>query len=46
MLGEEDEVKLDIKVTNYKEPAYETQLYIIHPPSLSYIATGKTVCYS
>ena len=37
-LGEQDELKLDVNVTNLGEPAYEAQLFIEHSNTLNYIA--------
>ncbi|XP_046412841.1 integrin alpha-PS1 isoform X1 [Neodiprion fabricii] len=39
LLGEKEEVVVDVNVTNIGESAYEAQLFIIHSPSLSYIAS-------
>ncbi|XP_035439524.2 integrin alpha-PS1 isoform X1 [Spodoptera frugiperda] len=39
-LGQEEEIKLSISVDNYGESAYETQLFVTHPPSLHYIAVN------
>ncbi|XP_044728247.1 integrin alpha-PS1 isoform X2 [Chrysoperla carnea] len=39
-LGLEKEVKLIVKIANKAEPAYEAQLFISHPKSLTYIASS------
>ncbi|XP_022916871.1 integrin alpha-PS1 isoform X2 [Onthophagus taurus] len=41
-LGKTDEIILQVNVTNNGESAYETELFIIHPNSLNYIALGKS----
>ncbi|XP_049862798.1 integrin alpha-PS1 isoform X1 [Schistocerca gregaria] len=47
-LGRDQEMKLDIQVNNYRESAYEAQLFISHPASLSYIGhkteNKKLIC--
>lgn len=43
-LGANQELEVEMTVTNQGDPAYETHLYVEHHPSLSYIAIGeKTV---
>lgn len=37
----QNEVVLNLKVTNYNESAYEAKVFIIHPQDLSYINTLK-----
>lgn len=37
-MGEKDEVVVDINAANIAESAYEANLFIVHSPSLSYIA--------
>lgn len=46
VLGDQDEIRLNVTVTNSKESAYEAQLFIEHPPSISYIAAlkGTVIC--
>lgn len=46
VLGELEEIRLNVTVTNSKESAYETQLFIEHQPSISYIASikGSVIC--
>ncbi|XP_060803128.1 integrin alpha-PS1 [Amyelois transitella] len=39
-LGEEEEVKLAVKVDNYGDSAYEAQLFVQHSPTLHYIAAN------
>lgn len=39
LLGEREEVVVDINVSNIGESAYEAQLFIVHSPSLNYIAS-------
>ncbi|KAK3914130.1 Integrin alpha-PS1 [Frankliniella fusca] len=38
MLGTDQELGLNVTVSNRKESAYETQLFVSHPASISYIA--------
>ncbi|KAK9719907.1 Integrin alpha [Popillia japonica] len=40
-LGEIEEIMLQVNVSNFGESAYETELYINHSKSLSYIALDK-----
>lgn len=42
-LGEIEEIMLQVNVSNFGESAYETELYINHSKSLSYIALDKGV---
>lgn len=37
MLGTHQELGLNVSVSNRKESAYETQLFVVHPASISYI---------
>lgn len=39
LLGEKEEVVVDVSAENDGESAYEAQLFIVHSPSLSYIAS-------
>ncbi|XP_016838421.1 integrin alpha-PS1 isoform X2 [Nasonia vitripennis] len=39
LLGESEELTVDVNVTNVGESAYEAQLFLVHSPSLNYIAT-------
>ena len=41
ILGQIDELALNVNITNYNESAYEAQLFIEHQPSVSYIAASK-----
>ncbi|XP_011558846.3 integrin alpha-PS1 [Plutella xylostella] len=41
-LGQEEEVKLAVKVDNYGESAYEGQLIVMHHESLHYIAANTS----
>lgn len=43
ILGEQDEIRVNINVSNTEDSAYETQLFIVHQKSVSYIAAIKTV---
>lgn len=45
-MGEQEEIRLNVTVTNSKESAYEAQLFVEHHPSLSYIAAikGSVIC--
>ena len=36
-LGQNQEILMNVTISNQREPAYETQLFIIHPTTLSYI---------
>ncbi|XP_030379040.1 integrin alpha-PS1 isoform X2 [Scaptodrosophila lebanonensis] len=40
-LGEKEEVRVNVNVSNLADSAYETQLFIVHPKSISYIAALK-----
>lgn len=40
-LGESDELRLNIQISNNADSAYEAQLFIVHQSSVAYIATGK-----
>jgi hypothetical protein len=44
MLGEDEEVVFNITVHNHGESAYESYMYVTHPPGLSFIGTGSEVC--
>uniref|UniRef100_A0A1B0DL82 Uncharacterized protein n=1 Tax=Phlebotomus papatasi TaxID=29031 RepID=A0A1B0DL82_PHLPP len=47
VLGERDELQLNVTVTNQEDSAYEAQLFIQHQPSVSYIAairSGTVIC--
>lgn len=48
VLGKRNEIHLKATVTNEEDSAYEAQLFIFHPKSVTYIATGKStiVCNS
>lgn len=41
VLGEHEELRLNVTVTNDKDSAYEAQLFVVHQPSVSYIAASK-----
>lgn len=41
MLGEVDELHLNVTVTNKEDSAYEAQLFVEHQPSVTYIAASK-----
>lgn len=41
MLGESEELVVDVNVTNVGESAYEAQLFLLHSASLSYIGTKQ-----
>lgn len=41
VLGKNDELHLNVTVTNAAESAYEAQLFVEHQPSVSYIAASK-----
>lgn len=43
MLGKQDELVLNVNVSNRQESAYETQMFVIHPTSISYIGTKVEV---
>lgn len=43
VLGQENELKLEIKVGNEGESAYEAQLFVVHHQSLNYIGANTTV---
>lgn len=47
ILGQSDELKLDVSVSNEQDSAYEAQLFIEHQKSVTYIAAskkGQVVC--
>lgn len=41
VLGKSDEIQLNVNVKNHADSAYEAQLYVIHQPSVTYIAASK-----
>lgn len=41
VLGEVDELHLNVTVTNDQDSAYEAQLFVEHQPSVTYIAASK-----
>lgn len=41
ILGQTDDVHLEVTVTNQEDSAYEAQVFVKHPPSVSYIAASK-----
>ena len=43
ILGEQEEIRVNINVSNSADSAYETQVFIVHQKSVSYIAALKTV---
>lgn len=44
MLGKDQELALNISVSNEQESAYETQLFVSHPASIGYIGRKVEVC--
>ncbi|XP_063705337.1 integrin alpha-PS1 [Culicoides brevitarsis] len=48
ILGKRNEIHLKATVTNDQDSAYEAQLFILHPKTITYIATSKStvVCNS
>ncbi|XP_037937468.1 integrin alpha-PS1 isoform X2 [Teleopsis dalmanni] len=42
ILGAEEEIRVNVNVSNTADSAYEAQLFIVHQQSVSYIATVKT----
>lgn len=48
ILGKRNEIHLKATVTNEQDSAYEAQLFILHPKTVTYIATSKStiVCNS
>lgn len=46
MLGQNDELHLNVTVTNLKDSAYESQLFVEHNSSVTYIAAtkGSVIC--
>uniref|UniRef100_A0A336MNG2 CSON003849 protein n=1 Tax=Culicoides sonorensis TaxID=179676 RepID=A0A336MNG2_CULSO len=48
ILGQSNEIHLKATVTNEQDSAYEAQLFILHPKTITYIATSKSsvVCNS
>lgn len=41
VLGKSDDVQLNVAVKNLADSAYEAQLYVLHQPSVTYIAASK-----
>lgn len=41
ILGQTDDLHLDVTVTNQEDSAYEAQVFVKHPPSVSYISAVK-----
>uniref|UniRef100_U5EVI2 Putative vitronectin receptor alpha subunit n=1 Tax=Corethrella appendiculata TaxID=1370023 RepID=U5EVI2_9DIPT len=41
ILGQNDEIQLNISVTNQADSAYESHLYVEHPSNVAYIAASK-----
>lgn len=48
VLGKFDDIQLNVKVRNKADSAYESQLFVIHQPSVTYIAAkvtkGSVIC--
>ncbi|XP_036318657.1 integrin alpha-PS1 isoform X3 [Rhagoletis pomonella] len=42
VLGEKDEMRVNVNVLNKADSAYETQLFVVHQKSVSYIAAKRT----
>ncbi|XP_055910132.1 integrin alpha-PS1 isoform X2 [Eupeodes corollae] len=42
ILGERDELRLSVNISNSADSAYESQLFIVHQKSVTYIAALKT----
>ncbi|XP_058978100.1 integrin alpha-PS1 isoform X2 [Musca domestica] len=42
VLGEQEEIRVNVNVSNSADSAYETQLFIVHQKSVAYIAAIKT----
>ncbi|XP_073832470.1 multiple edematous wings isoform X3 [Musca autumnalis] len=42
VLGEQEEIRVNVNVSNSADSAYETQLFIVHQKSVAYIAAVKT----
>lgn len=43
ILGQSEELRLNVTVTNEQESAYEAQLFVEHQPSVTYIAASKGI---
>ncbi|CRK96534.1 CLUMA_CG009900, isoform A, partial [Clunio marinus] len=41
VLGKSDDIQLNVNVTNLADSAYETNLYVVHQSSVTYIAASK-----
>lgn len=41
VLGKSDDIQLNVNVKNHNDSAYEAQLFVIHQPSVTYIAASK-----
>lgn len=41
VLGKSDDIQLNVNVKNTADSAYEAQLYVVHQPSVTYIAASK-----
>lgn len=37
MLGEKNEIRVNINITNRADSAYESQLFVVHQASVSYV---------
>lgn len=46
ILGEEEELRIHMNVSNSADSAYETQLFVIHQHSVAYIAAMKSVFFN
>lgn len=44
-LGTSDDIPINVTVRNNKESAYETQLFVTHPPSVSYNRIDTSVSF-
>ncbi|XP_055371581.1 integrin alpha-PS1 [Condylostylus longicornis] len=42
VLGESEEFKINVNITNLADSAYEAQLFFVHQKSITYIAASKT----
>lgn len=43
VVGEVDELRINLNVTNFADSAYESQLFIVHQKSVNYISSVKGV---
>ena len=45
ILGQSDEIQLNVTVSNTNDSAYEAQLFVVHQPSVAYIGASKVTYF-